>query len=59
MRQVHRTGVKLFVDFSGRRPHFIDRRTGEVIVVTDTLGRQLAQKRAECLWESSAKNPGR
>jgi hypothetical protein len=29
MRQVHRAGEKLFVDFSGRRPHLVDARTGE------------------------------
>ena len=29
MRQVHRAGEKLFVDFSGRRPHLVDPATGE------------------------------
>src|SRR5229473_2996259 len=29
MRQVHRAGEKLFVDFSGTRPHLVDARTGE------------------------------
>ena len=29
MRQVHRAGEKLFVDYSGRRPHLVDARTGE------------------------------
>ena len=29
MRQVHRAGEKLFVDFSGKRPHLVDARTGE------------------------------
>ena len=29
MRQVHRAGEKTFVDFSGKRPHIVDRRTGE------------------------------
>lgn len=33
MRQVHRAGEKLFVDFSGTRPHVVDRRTGEVLPV--------------------------
>ena len=31
MRQVHRAGEKLFVDFSGKRPHIVDRRTGELV----------------------------
>ena len=29
MRQVHRAGEKLFVDYSGKRPHFWDGVTGE------------------------------
>ena len=29
MRQVHRAGEKTFVDYSGKRPHLVDRRTGE------------------------------
>ncbi|MEK7756518.1 MAG: IS21 family transposase [Planctomycetota bacterium] len=29
MRQVHRAGEKAFVDFSGKRPEIVDRRTGE------------------------------
>jgi transposase len=29
MRQVHRAGEKAFVDFSGKRPETVDRRTGE------------------------------
>lgn len=29
MRQVHRAGEKLFVDFSGTRPHLVDPKTGE------------------------------
>jgi transposase len=29
MRQVHRAGEKLFVDYSGKRPHVVDARTGE------------------------------
>ena len=33
MRQVHRAGEKTFIDFSGTRPHIIDRRTGEQIPV--------------------------
>jgi len=31
MRQVHRGGEKLFVDYSGKGPHFINPGTGEVI----------------------------
>ena len=30
MRQVHRAGEKTFVDFSGKRPTLVDRRTGEL-----------------------------
>src|SRR5262245_15853430 len=30
MRQVHRGGEKLFVDYSGKKPHLVDPRTGEV-----------------------------
>ena len=33
MRQVHRAGEKGFVDYSGKRPSFIDPRTGERIEV--------------------------
>lgn len=33
MRQVHRAGEKLFVDFSGKKPSIIDSRTGEVVEV--------------------------
>ena len=33
MRQVHRAGEKTFIDFSGKRPHIVDRRTGEQIPV--------------------------
>jgi transposase len=33
MRQVHRAGEKTFVDFSGKRPHIVDPKTGEVITV--------------------------
>src|SRR5262245_11466034 len=38
MRQVHRAGEKLFVDFSGTRPHLVDARTGEVIAVELFVG---------------------
>ena len=30
MRQVHRAGEKLFVDYSGKKPEVVDPRTGEV-----------------------------
>jgi len=33
MRQVHRAGEKLFVDYAGMRPHYVDPQTGEVIQV--------------------------
>jgi transposase len=29
MRQVHKAGEKLFVDYAGQRPHVVDSRTGE------------------------------
>jgi transposase len=33
MRQVHRAGAKLFVDYSGKRPVIVDGKTGEVTEV--------------------------
>lgn len=33
MRQEHRAGEKIFVDYSGKRPHIVDRTTGERIPV--------------------------
>jgi len=30
VRQVHRAGEKMFVDYSGKKPHLIDEKTGEV-----------------------------
>ena len=33
MRQVHRAGEKLFIDYSGKRPQIVDRQTGEVTEV--------------------------
>jgi len=33
MRQVHRAGEKGFVDYSGKRPHYIDPKSGAVIEV--------------------------
>ena len=35
MRQVHQAGEKLFVDFSGQRPHVVDATTGEEVTVRD------------------------
>jgi len=33
MRQVHHGGDKLFVDYSGNKPHIVDPKTGEVTEV--------------------------
>ena len=33
MRQTHRAGEKLFVDYAGQKPHIVDPRTGECIDV--------------------------
>ncbi len=33
MRQVHRAGEKTLIDLSGKRPHIVDRKTGEQIPV--------------------------
>lgn len=41
MRQIHRAGEKLFVDYSGKRPAIVDRKTGEcrpVELFVATLG---------------------
>lgn len=38
MRQVHRAGEKIFVDFSGLRPEIVDPKTGEVIQVELFVG---------------------
>jgi transposase len=38
MRQVHRAGEKGFVDYSGKKPHFIDPTTGETIEVELFVG---------------------
>ena len=38
MRQLHRAGEKLFVDFSGKQPHIVDRKTGELIAVELFVG---------------------
>ena len=31
MRQAHRAGEKVFIDFSGKRPHWVNPRTGETV----------------------------
>ena len=31
MRQVHRAGEKVFIDFSGERPHWVNPRTGDTV----------------------------
>jgi transposase len=33
MRQVHVAGDKMFVDYAGKKPHYVDRATGEVVEV--------------------------
>jgi len=38
MRQRHRAGERAFVDYSGKRPHIVDRRTGEEIPVELFVG---------------------
>jgi len=38
MRQVHRAGEKAFLDFSGKRPHLVDRATGELVPVELFVG---------------------
>jgi transposase len=38
MRQVHRAGEKMFVDFSGNRPHLVDPRSGEMVAVELFVG---------------------
>jgi transposase len=38
MRQVHRAGEKLFVDFSGKRPSLVDAQTGEIVPVELFVG---------------------
>jgi transposase len=38
MRQIHRAGEKLFVDFSGKRPSLVDATTGEIRVVELFVG---------------------
>jgi transposase len=38
MRQVHRAGEKLFVDFSGQRPHLVDPTTGEELALELFVG---------------------
>ncbi|MFQ5931593.1 MAG: IS21 family transposase [Nitrospiraceae bacterium] len=38
MRQRHRAGEKTFLDFSGKKPHLVDRNTGEVVEVELFVG---------------------
>jgi transposase len=38
MRQVHRAGEKLFVDYSGKKPHLVDRLTGGLVEVELFVG---------------------
>lgn len=38
MRQVHRAGAKLFVDYSGKKPELVDRRSGEITEVELFVG---------------------
>jgi transposase len=33
MRQVHKAGEKTFIDYSGKKPHIVDGKTGELIPV--------------------------
>jgi transposase len=33
MRQTHEAGAKTFVDYSGKKPHYVDPTTGECVVV--------------------------
>lgn len=38
MRQVHRAGEKVFTDFSGKRPHLVNRATGELVPMEFFVG---------------------
>jgi transposase len=38
MRQVHRAGEKVFLDFSGVKPHLVNRETGELVEVELFVG---------------------
>jgi len=38
MRQTHRAGEKLFVDYSGKKPHYIDPASGEAVFVELFVG---------------------
>jgi transposase len=33
MRQIHRAGEKMFVDYAGKRPHVVDPKSGEIVEV--------------------------
>jgi transposase len=45
MRQVHRAGEKVFVDYSGKRPSIVNRHTGELIGVELFVGAMGASHR--------------
>ncbi len=45
MRQVHKAGQKLFVDYSGKRPSIVNRHTGELIEVELFVGAMGASHR--------------
>ncbi len=38
MRQEHLAGEKLFIDYAGKKPHFVDPTAGEVIEVDLFVG---------------------
>ncbi len=38
MRQVHRAGEKVFIDYSGKKPHIVERVSGELIQVELFVG---------------------
>ena len=65
MRQVHRAGEKLFVDYSGKKPSIVDRHTGELIYVERhrcfssviRRYRSSASRRKQRLHRSAARRP--
>ena len=38
MRQVHKAGEKCFVDYSGKKPHYVEPSTGEIVEVELFVG---------------------
>jgi hypothetical protein len=56
MRQVHRPGEKLFVDYSGKKPRICDPETGEVREVELTL-RGTSVRRQKGLKPQPETNP--